>query len=196
MEAEQFWTRLDYITGQNLRVRSSKLGVELFCTWDSIFVMEISAGRELVRTTCIPLQLLFPVQFFQNPAHSLSGSLKYMTSFQSFTAFQNAFPWHATVFPYFTQNFSLERKDFLPRLLFSSVLLISLESELSPFNQALKSSGHKLNLALTSSWSCSYFLLFHQWPTLKLQHSWNYTCTHKFTQSLFIPAWNVSVGCV
>lgn len=104
--------------------------------------------KELVRTTCIPLQLLFPVQFFQYPVHSLSGSLKYITSFQNFTAFL----WHAAVFPYFTQNFSLERKYFLPRLLFSSVLLISLESELSLFNWALKSTGHKLNLALASSW--------------------------------------------
>lgn len=60
VEDEHFWTMLDYLTGLNLRVRGFKLGVELFCTWDSIFAMEIRAGERTCEDHLDPLAVVCP----------------------------------------------------------------------------------------------------------------------------------------
>lgn len=94
---------------------------------------EITAGKRTCENHLRVLAAVIPsMQFFQNPAFTLSGSLKCISSFQNFTAFQDVFLWHATVFPDFTQNFPLERRHFLWRLVLSSVQLTSLEIELGP----------------------------------------------------------------
>lgn len=87
-------------------------------------ITEIPSGKRSCENHLTALAAAIPhVQFFQNPADIFSGCLKCTISFQKFTAFQDAFLWHATVFPDFTQNFPLERKHILSRLVLSSVLL-------------------------------------------------------------------------